>query len=232
MTTKHQITGLGPKKADGSMFIFTARREPFTVTAEWLDEQKKEPAVGEFIDINDDGTLSLMTEAPPKPRLETRPVDESSSPRAPAPLPLSAAQRAAAEKKSPGSLDSNDGLENFLGRKLLGASAIAAICHEANRAYCCEIGDYSQLPWEDAPQWQRISAEKGVDFNIANPSAPASASHESWLEVKRADGWTYGPLKDPEKKEHPCFMPYDGLPVEQRRKDALFKAIVGALTQE
>lgn len=104
------------------------------------------------------------------------------------------------------------------------------MCHEANRAYCAAIGDMSQVPWNNAPDWQRESATKGVEFNIANPDAPASASHDSWLAVKEADGWKYGEVKDAEKKEHPCFVPYEELPEEQKRKDTLFKMIVEALS--
>lgn len=107
---------------------------------------------------------------------------------------------------------------------------IAIICHEANRVYCQSIGDESQVPWEEAPKWQQDSAVLGVEFIIGNPNAPPSASHESWLEQKRIDGWKHGPLKDAEKKEHPCFVPYDELPIEQQRKDYLFGAIVRALT--
>lgn len=106
---------------------------------------------------------------------------------------------------------------------------IAKVSHEANKAYCESIGDLSQTDWQSAPQWQRDSAIKGVEFNIANPEAPASASHDSWLEVKYADGWKYGPVKNPDIKEHPCCVPYEELPEEQKKKDALFKAIVGAL---
>lgn len=108
--------------------------------------------------------------------------------------------------------------------------AIAKVCHEANRAYCETLGDYSQLAWELSPEWQRQSAIKGVEFHLTaldagNKPSP-SASHESWLEEKRADGWIYGPVKDAEKKEHPCFLPYDGLPVSQRLKDYIFSGIV------
>lgn len=113
--------------------------------------------------------------------------------------------------------------------KLLTAVAVAMICHQANKAYCSSIGDDSQPDWNNAPDWQKESAIKGVEFNIANPEAPASASHDSWLEVKKADGWKYGDVKDPGKKEHPCYVPYDELPPEQKAKDALFKNIVGAL---
>lgn len=106
---------------------------------------------------------------------------------------------------------------------------IARVCHEANRGYCQAIGDNSQAPWNEAPAWQRDSAVKGVEFNLANPDAPASASHDSWLAVKEADGWKYGEVKDAEKREHPCCVPYEELPIEQRRKDALFKAVVATL---
>lgn len=106
---------------------------------------------------------------------------------------------------------------------------VAKTCHEANRAYCRAIGDDSQPAWEDAPDWQRSSAVKGVKFIWDNPDASPSASHESWLEEKRLDGWSYGPVKDSDARTHPCFVPYDELPVEQRAKDYIFGAIVRAL---
>ncbi len=106
---------------------------------------------------------------------------------------------------------------------------IARVCHEANRAYCVALGDNSQAPWDDAPGWQRESAINGVAFTLANPHAGPSASHESWLAEKKAAGWKYGPTKNPETKEHPCFVSYEELPREQRKKDALFQAVVRAL---
>lgn len=112
---------------------------------------------------------------------------------------------------------------------------IARIAHETNRAYCATIGDDSQPKWEDAPQWQRDSAIKGVRFHLKSHAEggapPPSSSHECWLEEKRAAGWAYGPVKDADKKEHPCFVPYDELPVEQRLKDYLFGAIVAAFAK-
>jgi hypothetical protein len=116
--------------------------------------------------------------------------------------------------------------------KTMALEDIARVCHETNRAYCATLGDPSQPAWESAPVWQRESAIKGVMFTLANPTAPASASHDSWLEEKRATGWKYGPVKDPERKEHPCFVPYEELPLEQRRKDHLFQAVVRALVSE
>jgi len=108
---------------------------------------------------------------------------------------------------------------------------IARVCHESNRAYCESIGDYSQLEWNNAPLWQQESAIKGVQFHLANPDAGPDFSHQSWLKEKELMGWKYGPIKDADKKEHPCFVRYEQLPIEQQRKDYLFKAIVHALNR-
>lgn len=103
---------------------------------------------------------------------------------------------------------------------------IASVCHEVNRAYCAAMGDHSQPSWSEAPRWQIDSAIAGVKAIIANPATTPEQSHEGWLEQKRADGWAYGPVKDAEKKEHPCFVAYSELPTEQRAKDYLFGAVV------
>lgn len=105
----------------------------------------------------------------------------------------------------------------------------ARTAHEVNRAYCQAIGDNSQPTWADAPLWQRTSAIEVVRFHQDNPEATPENSHESWLKTKVADGWVYGPVKDPEKKEHPCMRPYAELPLELRVKDHLFRAVVHAM---
>ena len=106
---------------------------------------------------------------------------------------------------------------------------IAKVAHEINKAFCDSIGDHSQKSWEEAEQWQKDAAVTGVDFTLTHPNAPASSQHESWLAEKLKDGWKYGPVKDPAKKEHPCIVPYEELPVEQRSKDYLFKQVVQSL---
>lgn len=106
---------------------------------------------------------------------------------------------------------------------------IAKVCHEANRAYCESIGDNSQPTWENAPDWQKKSAITGVQYHLDNPNSKPEDSHNSWLKEKEADGWKYGEVKNPETKEHPCYVPYEQLPVEQQKKDYLFLGIVRAL---
>ena len=103
---------------------------------------------------------------------------------------------------------------------------IAQIAHEANKAYCESINDFSLVHWKEAPEWQKKSIVQGVEFNLENPNAPASATHDNWLKDKRNDGWKHGLVKNAELKEHPCFLPFDELPYNQKIKDVIFKEIV------
>ena len=108
---------------------------------------------------------------------------------------------------------------------------IARVAHQVNKAYCESLGDTSQLPWEECPEWQRKSAMAGVNLHKENPDAGAEASHESWMKEKVDDGWVYGEKKDPDAtpQTHPCIVPFSELPKEQQAKDYIFRAIVHAL---
>lgn len=106
---------------------------------------------------------------------------------------------------------------------------IARVAHEANRAWQYVSGDPAPSPqWEEAPEWQRSSAVDGVRQVLAGASG--AVLHDAWCAHKRAEGWRYGPEKDASAKTHPCLVPYGELPLEQRRKDDLFAAVVAALS--
>lgn len=110
---------------------------------------------------------------------------------------------------------------------------LAAACHSAWYSYAVlglgEDGD----PWNSAEQHQRESMIKGVEFwerridkeEILNLNLSTLAdmysevSHDEWVRHKEENGWRYGPNKHPELKEHPCMVPYEDLPEEQRAKD-------------
>jgi hypothetical protein len=106
---------------------------------------------------------------------------------------------------------------------------IARTAYNVNRAYCESLGDFSFGPWDEAPEWQRITCIADVEFHLANPTALPSASHESWRDQKLLDGWSRGPVKNPERKEHPCMVPFHELPLAQQAKDYLFTAVVRSL---
>ncbi len=105
----------------------------------------------------------------------------------------------------------------------------ARLLHEANRSWCIANGDDSQPPWEEIPDWQLDSIMSGIKFHLENPDAGDSASHDNWMAHKKADGWKYGPEKDPEKKTHPCMVPFEELPEHQQIKDAIFRNMVHTL---
>jgi hypothetical protein len=102
----------------------------------------------------------------------------------------------------------------------------AETAHEVNRRYCAGVGDFSQVPWRDAPKWQQDSAIAGAKAIYDNPGTTPEQSHECWLAQKVADGWVYGIVKNAELKTHPCMVPYSELTNEHKVKDTLFGAVV------
>ena len=43
--------------------------------------------------------------------------------------------------------------------------------------------------------------------------------HDVWSAGRIAQGWTWGPKRDDEKKENPCLVPYEELPESEKEYD-------------
>ena len=43
--------------------------------------------------------------------------------------------------------------------------------------------------------------------------------HEVWAETRISQGWTYGEQRNDEFKTHPCLVPYEELPEEEKEYD-------------
>jgi len=43
--------------------------------------------------------------------------------------------------------------------------------------------------------------------------------HEVWAETRISQGWTYGEQRDDKLKTHPCLVPYEELPEEEKEYD-------------
>lgn len=43
--------------------------------------------------------------------------------------------------------------------------------------------------------------------------------HEIWAETRIQQGWTYGAERNDELKTHPCLVPYEELPEEEKEYD-------------
>ena len=54
-----------------------------------------------------------------------------------------------------------------------------------------------------------------------NPLLEAMAKnvHEIWAQERINQGWTYGEKRDDNKKHHPCLVPYEDLPEEEKVYD-------------
>ena len=47
----------------------------------------------------------------------------------------------------------------------------------------------------------------------------AEHNHDVWAQRRIREGWTYGPRRDDEAREHPDLVPYDELPEEEKKYD-------------
>lgn len=43
--------------------------------------------------------------------------------------------------------------------------------------------------------------------------------HEVWSQNRMNEGWVYGPVRNDEKRETPCLVPYEDLPEEEKAYD-------------
>jgi hypothetical protein len=121
--------------------------------------------------------------------------------------------------------DERDKMEKQITKAIIYRCAEAA--HEMNRIYCESHGDTSQNSWRETEDSIRQSAISGVE--VALRGATPKQQHEAWSSFKVSQGWKYGEVKDLEKKEHPCLIPYEQLSVEQQKKDSLYISTVTAM---
>lgn len=54
--------------------------------------------------------------------------------------------------------------------------------------------------------------------------AIAENAHDVWAVARMKEGWTYGPVRDDAKKQHPDLIPYSALPDSEKEYDRLMAA--------
>jgi hypothetical protein len=103
---------------------------------------------------------------------------------------------------------------------------VAAVIHSAVRQLQIENGEEDILPlWEDAGQGTQLDTLAAV--LDAQSGISGEQAWERWAAVKRAAGWTYGPVKDSVAKTHPCLtVTYAEIPWRQHLKDSMLIAVV------
>ena len=71
---------------------------------------------------------------------------------------------------------------------------------------------YSPQPIDTSDVELPVELEKLVEEMSKNV-------HEVWAETRIKQGWTYGEQRNDELKTHPCLVPYENLPEEEKEYD-------------
>ncbi len=107
------------------------------------------------------------------------------------------------------------------------AELAAPLVHAANNTYCRAIGETPSLPWEELPETSQRGLVEAIERMFSGESY--EQAHGAWMALRLAEGWRWGPEKDPRAKVSPALVPYHLLPPEQLRKDTLRFDIATAL---
>lgn len=49
----------------------------------------------------------------------------------------------------------------------------------------------------------------------------AKNTHENWAKQRISEGWIYGAQRDDVSKAHPCLIPYEDLPEQEKEYDRI-----------
>lgn len=69
------------------------------------------------------------------------------------------------------------------------------------------------------PQPANLTREELPEELRPLAEAMAKNVHEVWAATRIAQGWSYGPERDDKKRHHPCLIPYEELPEEEKTYD-------------
>ncbi len=77
--------------------------------------------------------------------------------------------------------------------------------------------------------WEALSARRKSNFRswvrLALYGASAEEAHGQWMSRKVEQGWTFGLVKDREKKTHPLLATFDTLPEKHKCRKKLFMLV-------
>ncbi len=107
---------------------------------------------------------------------------------------------------------------------------IAQVAHAAIRAHQVAHGQKPHPEWTDAEEWMRESSRDAVRAALEDPTP--GAQHTRWMEERKAQGWTYGPERDDQKKHNPNMIDYEELSLFEKQKDMIIIALAQALAEE
>lgn len=83
---------------------------------------------------------------------------------------------------------------------------------EINKKRIMNKNNYTPNPIDT----KNVALPKGLEALAENI---AKNVHEVWSAGRMKDGWTYGEERNDTEKKHPCLMPYEELPEEEKEYD-------------
>lgn len=110
---------------------------------------------------------------------------------------------------------------------LFGVEDIARLVVNTNADYCKALGEQFAY-WDDTSIEVKNSIIRGVISALRYNPTPEQ-NHQKFLDDRTKDGWTYGPEKNVEQKQHPDLVPFEYLPTDQKAKSFIFLSLVKSL---
>lgn len=110
------------------------------------------------------------------------------------------------------------------------AVRIARVTHAANRVLTALFKDVPLQPiWKDTPKgMQEGNVDTIVEMMLDNSLTPEDL-HDLWCNSMSAKGWTWGEVRDSEKKTHPGLKSWSECSEPTRIKGEMFHAVVYAM---
>ena len=108
-------------------------------------------------------------------------------------------------------------------------TVFARVCYAASQGLQEVLGD-PQPPWDELQAWQHHAM---VDFTRrCMMGATPEQLHSLWVQHYTAQGWTYGPKKNWETRQHPLIASWHKLSLRDRGRYKLWQAMVMCLMLE
>lgn len=98
---------------------------------------------------------------------------------------------------------------------------IAKIVYEDDTEYCGALGEIKPT-WDDTSSEFKTRIYKAVVANIIKDMS-ARENHDSWRKEKILQGWSYGAIKDLDKKLHPALVEFEKLSATYKHRRFRFR---------
>jgi len=107
---------------------------------------------------------------------------------------------------------------------------ILTVVHNAN-AVLKKINGEKHEELADMEPNRRAGMKAAIKNALTTDTTPEQ-SHINWLAAQEALGYKYGTEIDRVNLLHPCMVPYEQLPAEQKLKDDMFVAIIKSFKEK